>query len=90
MGIFSYFYRLDRNTQLMWQLFSRLGIDDWFARSPRGAEVLRRAALRCGSCTHDAECAAWLETHATADRAPAFCRNRHLAERIAHDIGVDA
>ncbi|MBO6719621.1 MAG: hypothetical protein JJ913_16820 [Rhizobiaceae bacterium] len=86
MGVLGYFSRLARNTELMQEMFSRVGINGWFAQNPHGSEVLRRAALRCGNCTHDAECAQWLEDHATADAAPDFCRNHDLVERIVRDL----
>ncbi|MEX0955897.1 MAG: DUF6455 family protein [Rhizobiaceae bacterium] len=90
MGILNYFSRLARNTELMQKMFARVGIDNWFAQNPHGPEVLRRAALRCGTCTNEAECAHWLETHGTADHAPDFCRNRDLVDRITRELNPSA
>lgn len=90
MSILSYFNRLARNTVLMQKMFARVGIDGWFSQNPHGPEVLRRAALRCGTCMNEAECEQWLETHGTADQAPDFCRNRDLVERITRELNASA
>lgn len=90
MSILSYFSRLARNTELMQKMFARIGIDDWFGQNPHGPEVLRRAALRCGTCTDDAACAQWLETHDHASHPPEFCRNRNLIERISRELNPSA
>jgi hypothetical protein len=90
VSILNYFSRLANNTVLMQKMFARVGISDWFAQNPHGPEVLRRAALRCGTCTDEAECANWLETHEDASHAPDFCRNRDLVERITRELNPSA
>ncbi len=90
MGILSYFRRLDHNTRLMSKMFERVGVDDWFATDPHGPEVLRRAALRCGTCTQAEDCAQWLDANETAEHAPGFCRNHDLVERIAREQSIPA
>jgi hypothetical protein len=82
MGLLSFFNRLSTNSELMQGMFSRLGVRDWFAENGGGPEALRRAALRCASCTDTQACATWLEGHATAEHTPSFCRNHDLVERI--------
>lgn len=82
-----FFDRLSTHSELMQGMFSRLGVRGWFAEQQGGPEVLRRAALRCASCTDTEACAAWLEGHETAESAPAFCRNHDLIERIRRQLG---
>ena len=82
MGLLNFFNRLSTNSDLMQGMFSRLGVRDWFVESGGGPEALRRAALRCASCTDTQACATWLEGHATAEHTPGFCRNHDLVERI--------
>lgn len=37
---------------------------------------IARVIRRCRRCTGARECRLWLETHAKAQTAPAYCRNR--------------
>lgn len=87
MGLLSFFNRLSTNSELMQGMFSRLGVRDWFAEHGGGPQALRRAALRCASCTDTEACAAWLDGNASAEHAPAFCRNHDLVERIKRQTG---
>jgi hypothetical protein len=82
MGMFTKLRRAVARSELMHEMFARLGIEDWFAGNPARAAVLRGAAIRCATCGHERACAQWLDTHASADHAPDFCRNSELADRI--------
>ncbi|WP_353345095.1 DUF6455 family protein [Litorivita sp. NS0012-18] len=48
---------------------------DW-ARSYRGA------VLRCNACTDTQACAQWQNTHAQADTAPDYCRNKAMFDGL--------
>lgn len=87
MGLLRFINRLSANSELMEGMFARLGVRDWFADHPAGPEVLRRATLRCASCSESEACSDWLARHAAAEHAPGFCRNRDLIERIRREVG---
>lgn len=86
MASFGFFERIRTNSMLMDAMLARLGVREWFAVNANGPQILRRAALRCIGCTHSRECAAWLAANERPDRAPDFCRNRDLTDRIAQAI----
>lgn len=87
MGLRRFITRMWTNSELMQDMFTRLGVRGWFADHAGGAEALRRAAIRCASCSDTEACAAWLENHGTAEHAPSFCRNHDLIERIKRQVG---
>ena len=82
MGLIAGMKRAVARTELMQAMFQKLGVSGWFAQDPARAAVLRSAAVRCASCGHESECRDWLDHNASADRAPGFCRNADLINRI--------
>lgn len=82
MSALEIFGRLTRNPSLMERMFATLGVRDWFRANPNGPAVLRRAALRCTTCSQAAACAQWLDAAAEPTEAPGYCRNHDLIERI--------
>ncbi len=47
------------------------------------AAEYRTAVIRCTTCDGAEECPHWIDSHAHAERAPAYCQNRDLLERIS-------
>lgn len=84
MGLMQFFSRFSVNPGLMDRMFSKFGVRDSFAELPHGPEVLRRATLRCASCSEAGDCASWLDANAAPAEAPAYCRNHDLIERLRH------
>ena len=82
MSIRDFIRRLNGNPDLMQRMFVRLGVRDWFAQEPQRAEAYRRAAIRCGTCSHGDACQQWLDSSVEATHAPGFCRNAQMIERI--------
>ncbi len=82
MSILSYINRITAKAELMQAMLRRVGVDDWFGKDPRRAATLRRATMNCMSCGHQVQCQTWLEGHLQADRAPDFCSNQNLIDRI--------
>jgi len=83
MALFGFIERVSSRSLFMEEMFARLDVRDWFATDPDGPKLLRRATLSCTACGHVRECAEWLGAHDRADRAPEFCRNRDLTDRVA-------
>ena len=80
-----FFRRLVSNEPLFQGMADRLGADlgDWVAQDPQHAGDYRSAVLTCAACTAAGDCRTWEEAHAAADKAPDYCRNRHLLEKLA-------
>lgn len=82
MGVMQFFSRFTVHSELMERMFAKFGVREQFAEISQGPEVLRRAAMRCASCTDTEACAAWLDTNAAPAEAPDYCRNHDLIERM--------
>lgn len=82
MAIFSIFTRMGQHVDLMDDMMVTLGVRQSIAELPGGAQVMRRAAIRCFDCKDTEACQMWLDEHREADAAPAFCRNRDLFARV--------
>lgn len=70
--------RRDRHEALMTRMATTLGLD-LEARAMAGAlppEAFEARLDACLSCTQSCACGSWLDSHAQADAAPAYCRNR--------------
>ena len=46
------------------------------------ARNYRGAVLRCSACTDTQACAEWQNTHAHADTAPDYCRNKAMFDGL--------
>ena len=71
---------------LMEQMADTVGADlrEAVADHRLSAADYRTAVIRCTTCEGAEECAHWMESHAGAEEAPAYCRNRDLLERLSH------
>ena len=48
------------------------------------ASDYRMAVIRCTTCDASEECRLWMDSHAHAEGAPSYCRNRDLLERLSY------
>jgi len=71
---------------LMEQMAETVGADlhEAVAEHRLSAADYRTAVIRCTTCEGAEECAQWMESHAGAEAAPAYCRNGDLLERLSH------
>jgi hypothetical protein len=71
---------------LMERMAERVGADlgDAVAEHRLSASDYRTAVIRCTTCDASDECGHWMDCHAHAEGAPAYCRNRDLLERLSH------
>lgn len=72
--------RDDRPMQLA-ELMEREGLSAANAVASGDAHDLARATARCGMCTGEAECRAWLDS-GKHEGYQAFCPNAELIERL--------
>lgn len=89
MSILTFIDRILNRPDLMMRMIRTLGLTDRIAELPDAARVLRRAAVRCETCSAPEECAHWLEDHAAASEAPAYCRNGDLFARMTERIEAE-
>jgi hypothetical protein len=71
---------------LMEQMADTVGADlrEAVADHRLSAADYRTAVIRCTTCEAAEECPSWMDSHAGAEVAPAYCRNRDLLERLSH------
>jgi hypothetical protein len=82
MAIFDIFTRVDRHVDLMDDMMVTLRVRQSIVELPGGANVLRRATLRCLNCRDTEACRAWLDENWEADEAPPYCLNHDLFARV--------
>ncbi len=78
--------KLDLHARLASDMAATVGADlgDALAAGRLTAPDLRSALLRCTACDEVGACEDWLNDHPQgAGRAPQFCRNRELLDRLA-------
>jgi len=70
---------------LMEQMADTVGADlgDAIADHRLSAADYRTAVIRCTTCEAAGECPSWMESHAQAEEAPAYCRIHDLLERLS-------
>ncbi|PHP68089.1 hypothetical protein CSC94_05355 [Zhengella mangrovi] len=82
MSLKGIFTRILRHGDLFEGMVCKLGLDDRMAGLPHAAEVHRRAANRCLSCSEGDACEEWLKGSGTPDEAPGYCRNHDMLMRL--------
>jgi len=60
------------------------GLGDAIADHRLSASEYRTAVIRCTTCDASEECPHWMDSHAHAEGAPAYCRNSDLLDRLSH------
>lgn len=89
MAIMKFFDRMFSHMDLMDRMMNTLGVTARIKTIPGAASVLRRATTRCIGCNSTEACGAFLDSHASADEAPAYCRNHDLFERLKRQIDAE-
>lgn len=82
MGLFD---KIDHRAGVMTRMADTLGVDfaTTIAQAPEAVREYRQAVMRCASCNHESECMAWMDSHAHAEAAPDYCRNKDILEGLA-------
>ncbi|RWD57040.1 MAG: hypothetical protein EOS36_27205 [Mesorhizobium sp.] len=88
MSLLDYLLSIDLRTTLMGRMMQTMGVDRQLKTVPDHIAVVNRAADRCRSCGHQAECSTWLDSHEQADVPPDYCRNADLIARLQHAAGL--
>lgn len=86
MSILNFVDRIMVKAELMEGMMHTLDVKEAIADMPSAASVVRNATIRCLSCTHATDCAAWLEEHESAAHAPSYCRNRELFDFVREEV----
>lgn len=75
----------DRHEALMTRMAATLGADlhDAELRGDLPPEMRNDMLSACLGCAEPGACAHWLATHAEADEAPEYCRNRDTLHGLA-------
>ncbi|MEZ5811417.1 MAG: DUF6455 family protein [Rhizobiaceae bacterium] len=89
MAVIKFFDRMFRHMDLMDRMMDTLGVTARIKAVPGAANVLRRATIRCMGCDSTKACGAFLDSHESADDAPAYCRNHDLFERLKRQIDAE-
>lgn len=82
MTMMNFLMRIDRRAVLMDQMIAKLGLSQAIKKLADRPNVLRRATLRCHTCSQGAACAAWMANCRNPTEAPAYCKNHDLFERL--------
>jgi len=89
MYLLTKFKKILHHADLMDAMMIKLGVRDALNGRPNAAGVMRRASNRCLTCNAAKECETWLNSHSSPDKAPSFCRNTALFERVKTQIEAD-
>ena len=71
-----------RAPDLMERMLAHFGVRTALAERPGGPEALRRATIRCMSCSEAEACETWLGDNEAPDKPPSYCRNADLIARL--------
>lgn len=82
-----FFKSIARRADLVGRMAETVGADVVPAMGAEeiAAQAWRNAVIRCASCTHDAECTAFMdaaEASGSHPAAPAYCRNKGMLDRL--------
>lgn len=77
--------KIDRRAGVMTRMADTLGVDfaASIAQTPEAVREYRQAVMRCTACNHEGECTEWMDAHPHAEKAPEYCRNKDILERLA-------
>lgn len=79
-----------RHTRLMNAMIDRLGLRDAYDGHRSSDGMHARALQRCTGCSQSSACESWLEETQKADKAPSYCQNGDLFERLKREIEATA
>ena len=88
MNFLDYLLPVDVRTSLMDRMMQKMGVSRPSRTIPDHTAVTNRAANRCRSCGHQAECSTWLDSHEQAEAPPDYCCNADLIARLQHADGL--
>jgi hypothetical protein len=74
--------RISRHADLFDAMTAKLGVRDRMHDLQDTPSVYRRANMRCLSCNSADVCDEWLKTSSNPQKAPEFCRNKALFQRL--------
>lgn len=67
---------------LMERMMARFGVRAALAERPGGPEALRRATIRCMTCSETEACESWLGEDEMSAEPPSYCRNADIIARL--------